>query len=155
MRRLPLVLLLACGLVACSKDSNRLYGSVSDVNGYSLGFDRVQIFRIGGQVSIEYQQTSGSTIKAKTAKLTVTVGDLANIAGNDISLTELVGGLPRGTMQRIGETSTTDFPLQTGLVHFNQEPTAGTELGGSFHTTLDNPAGRTLNGDFEATVVAP
>ena len=153
MRQLPLALLIACGLLACSKDSNRLYGSVSDV--YSLGFDRVQIFRIGGQVSVEYQQTSGSTIKAKTAKLTVTVGDLANIAGNDVSLTELVAGLPRGTMQRIGETATTDFPLQTGLVHFNQEPTAGTDLSGSFHTTLDNPAGRTLNGDFEATVVAP
>jgi hypothetical protein len=82
----------------------------------------------------------------------VVVGDLANMAGNDIDLMEIVKGLPRGTMQRVEQT-TTDFTLQVGKVHFNQEPTVGTELGGSFHTTLADPApGRTLNGEFQATV---
>jgi hypothetical protein len=57
-------------------------------------------------------------------------------------------------LQRV-ESTTTDFPLQVGLVHFNQEPVAGTNLSGSFHTTLADPAGRTLNGDFQATVVTP
>jgi hypothetical protein len=152
MSRFPIALLLALLLGACSKDPNRLYGSVSEI--YGLGFDRVQIFRIGGQVSIEYQQVSGDNIRAKIAKLTVTVSDLANMAGNDIDLTELVGGLPRGTMQRV-ESTTTDFPLKAGLVHFDQEPTAGTNLSGTFHTTFSNPDGRTLNGDFEANVVAP
>jgi hypothetical protein len=152
MRRLLIASLLVCSLGACSKDPNRLYGSVSDI--YSLDFNRVQILRVGGQVSIAYQRVSGQSIQAMAAKLTVTVGDLANIAGNDINLTESVAGLPRGTMQRV-ESTTTEFPLQTGIVHFNQEPVAGTNLSGSFHTTFSEPAGRTLNGDFQATVVAP
>jgi hypothetical protein len=154
MSRLLFVSLFACTLGACHNDPNRLYGSVSQI--YSLDFSRVQILRVSDQVSIEYQKVSGQDVQSKVAKLTVTVGDLANIAGNDINLTETVGGLPRGTMQRVEATTTTDFPLQTGLVHFNQEPVAGTNLSGSFHTTLGDPAaGRTLNGDFQADVVAP
>ena len=152
MRRFLIAWILACGLGACSKDPNRLYGSVSQI--YSLDFDRVQILSVGNQVSIEYQKLSGQNIEAKVAKLTVTVGDLANLAGNDVDLTESVGGLPRGTMQRV-ESTTTDFPLKVGTVHFNQEPSVGTNLGGTFHTTLADPDGRTLNGDFQATVVAP
>lgn len=150
-RALP-VLLLACCLAACSSEPNRLYGSMSQI--YKLDFDRVQIIRVADQVSIEYQKMSGQTVEAWVAKLTVVVGDLANMAGNDIPLTETVRGLPRGTLQRI-ESSTTDFPLEKGNVHFNQEPVAGTDLGGTFHTTLSEPAGRTLNGDFQAVVVAP
>ena len=153
MRRRLLAFILACGLSACSDEPNRLYGSLSQV--YSLSFDRVQIFRVGDQVSIEYQRTSGKTIQAKVAKLTVSVGDLANLAGNDVDLTEKVGGLTRGTLQRVEETSTTDFPLKVGTVQFKQEPVAGTNLSGTFHTTLAEPDGRTLNGDFEASVVAP
>ena len=152
MRRLLLASLLACGLGACGKDPNRLYGSVSQI--YSLDFNRVQILRVSDQVSIEYQRLSGQSIEAKVAKLTVMVGDLANLAGNDVDLTETVGGLPRGTMQRV-ESTTTDFPIKTGTVHFNQEPVAGTNLSGSFHSTLSDPDGRTLNGDFQADVVAP
>jgi hypothetical protein len=152
MRRLLIATLLACGLGACSKDPNRLYGSMSQI--YGLDFNRVQILRVGNQVSIEYQKLSGQNIEAKVAKLTVTVGDLANLAGNDIDLTESVGGLPRGTMQRV-ESTTTDFPIKVGNVHFNQEPAVGTNLDGTFHTTLADPDGRTLNGDFQATVVAP
>jgi hypothetical protein len=152
MRRFLLASILAFSLGSCSKDPNRLYGSLSDV--YSLDFNRVQIKRVSDQVSIEYQRVSGQSIQAWVAKLTVTVGDLANLAGNDVNLTESVGGLPRGTMQRV-ESTTTDFPLKVGSVHFNQEPVAGTDLSGSFHTTLSDPDGRTLNGDFQATVVAP
>ena len=141
-----------CGLGACSNEPNRLYGSVSEI--YSLDFNQVQILRVSDQVSIEYQRVSGQSIQAWVAKLTVVVGDLANLAGNDVDLTELVGGLPRGSMERI-EGSTTDFPLKVGTVRFNQEPVSGTNLSGSFHTTLSDPDGRTLNGDFQATVVAP
>jgi hypothetical protein len=149
MRGFLFASILVSGLAACSNEPNRLYGSMSQI--YSLDFNRVQILRIGDQVSIEYQRTSD---QAQVAKLTVTVGDLANLAGNDVNLTELVGGLPRGTLERV-ESSTTDFPLKVGTVHFNQEPVAGTNLSGSFHTTLSDPDGRTLNGDFQANVVAP
>jgi hypothetical protein len=152
MGRFLLTAILVLGLGACSSDPNRLYGSVSQI--YSLSFDRVQIFRVSDQVSIEYQRVSGQSVQSKVAKLTVIVGDLANLAGNDVDLTETVAGLPRGTMQRI-EATTTDFPLKTGTVHFNAEPVAGTNLSGTFHTTLADPDGRTLNGDFEAGVVAP
>jgi hypothetical protein len=142
-------LLVICGLAGCSSEANRLYGSVSQI--YKLSFDRVQIFRHGGEVSIEYQRLSGGNVSAKVAKLTVRVDDLANIAGNDVDLTELVGGLPRGTLQRV-ESGTTDFPLKVGTVHFEQEPTARTDLSGNFHTMLSDPDGRTLNGDFQAKV---
>jgi hypothetical protein len=152
MRKFLLASMLTCGLASCSSEPNRLYGSVSEV--YGLSFDRVQILRVGGQVSIEYQRLSGQSVQAKVAKLTVTVGDLANLAGNEVDLTETVGGLPRGTMQRV-EATTTDFPLKVGTVRFNQEPVAGVNASGSFHTTLAEPDGRTLNGDFQADVVAP
>jgi hypothetical protein len=152
MGRFLLVSMLACGLGGCSSEPNRLYGSMSEI--YSLVFDRVQIVRVGGQVSIEYQRMSGQSVDAKVAKLTVTVGDLANLAGNEVNLTETVAGLPRGTLQRV-ESTTTDFSLKTGNVRFNQEPTAGTDLSGSFHTTLADPDGRSLNGEFQANVVAP
>jgi hypothetical protein len=152
MRRFLLASILACSLGACSSSPNRLYGSMSQI--YSLDFDRVQIFRIGDQVSIEYQRLSGQDTQAKVAKLTVVVGDLANLAGHDVDLTAPVGsGLPRGTLQRV-ESGTTEFPLKVGTVRFNQEPVAGTDLSGTFHTTLANPDGRTLNGNFEADVVA-
>jgi hypothetical protein len=152
MRQVLFVLLAAGALVGCGEESNRLYGSMSQI--YRLDFDRVRILRVGDQVSIEYQRLSGQSIEAKVAKLTVIVGDLANLAGNEVDLTEKVGGLPRGTMQRI-EATTTDFPLEIGNVRFDQEPLAGADLGGSFHTTLADPAGRTLNGDFQAKVEAP
>ena len=133
-------------IASCGDPPNKLTGSMSQV--YKLDFDRVQIVRVGNEVSVEYQRTSDG---AKVAKLTVQVGDLSNLAGNDIVLTELVGGLPRGSIQRV-ETSTTMFPLKVGTAHFDQEPTAGTNLSGWFHTTLSD--GRTLNGDFQAKVEA-
>lgn len=160
MHRFLLALLLACGLATCGKDANRLYGSVSQV--YPLDFDRVRIVRVSDQVSltndqvaIEYQRVSGSTVVAKVAKLTVIIGDLANLAGNPVDLTEKVGGLPRGTLQRIEAGGTTDFPLEVGNVRFDQEPVVGTDLSGSFYATLADPAGRSLNGDFQAKVEAP
>jgi hypothetical protein len=136
---------------SCGSESNRLYGSMSQI--YPLSFDHVQLLRVGSEVSIEYQRLSGGNLSSKVAKLTVHVGDLAHLAGNDIDLTETVSGLPRGTLQRV-ESSTTDFPLKTGTVHFDQEPQVGTHLSGSFHTTLAEPMGRTLNGDFQGTIEA-
>ena len=156
MRRLSIVLLLACGLAACGEESNRLYGSMSQV--YPLDFDRVRIIRISDTVSVTSNQVAIEYLRnkdqAKVAKLSVIVGDLANMAGNEITLTEKVEGLPRGTIQRI-ESGTTDFPLEIGNVRFDQEPEVGTNLSGSFHTTLSDPAGRTLNGEFQAKVEAP
>jgi hypothetical protein len=153
MSRFILAAVLAFSVGACGSEPNRLYGSASEI--YNLSFDRVQIFSLGGQISIEYQKLSGQDVQSKVAKLTVTVSDLANMAGNDIDLTGTVSGLAkRGTLQRVEPSGTTTFELETGVVHFNQEPNPGTNLSGSFHTTLADPKGRTLNGDFQADVVA-
>jgi hypothetical protein len=84
----------------------------------------------------------------------VRAGELANIAGNDIDLTETAYGLPRGTLQRI-ENTATDLALKMGRVRFDQEPLAGTNLSGQFHTTvMTEGAERTLDGEFKAMVEA-
>jgi hypothetical protein len=101
---------------------------------------------------------SGQTVLGMTAKVTVSVGDIQPVAGNDIDLTALVNGLPRGTVQRVESGGTTDFPLRVGTIHFNQEPVANAEITGWFHTTLAadaaDPTSRTLNGNFETKVEA-
>jgi hypothetical protein len=157
MKRLALALLFACGLAACGGEDNTLKGSMSQV--YSLKFDRVQILRVGvvgrEEVSVEYLRMSGEQIAAYVAKLTVKVGDLANLAGNEISLTEKVSnGLPRGTISRI-EGTETSYDMKMGNVEFDQEPLAGTNLSGRFFTTILTEEGdRTLNGTFKADVEA-
>lgn len=140
-------------LANCGDPPNRLYGSVSQV--FSLDFNQVQAIRVGDEVSVEYLRTSGQTLLAKTAKVTVSISDIQPVAGQDIDLTELLpNGLPRGTVQRVDSGGTIDFPLQIGKIHFNQEPVANADITGSFRTTLADPAGRTLNGNFQAKVQA-
>jgi hypothetical protein len=73
-------------------------------------------------------------------------------------MTSLVNGLPRGTVQRVESDGTTDFTLQVGKIHFNQEPVADAEITGWFHTTVAadsaESSSRTLNGNFQAKVEA-
>ena len=119
-----------------------------------LGFNTVRATLVGDQVSLAYQRMSGQTVLGMTAKVTVSIGDIQPVAGNDIDMTELVNGLPRGTVQRVESGGTTDFPLRVGKIHFNQEPVANADITGWFRTTLTDPAGRTLNGNFQAKVQA-
>jgi hypothetical protein len=145
----PLLLLASCG-----DPPNRLYGSVSQV--YSLGFNQTQVIRASDdEVSVEYLSTSGQTVLAKVAKVTVSIGDIQPVAGMDIDMTSLLAnGLPRGGVERV-ESTTTDFALQVGKIHFDQEPVANADVTGWFHTTLSDPApGRTLNGNFQDKVQA-
>jgi hypothetical protein len=69
-------------------------------------------------------------------------------------MTELVNGQPRGTVQRVESGGTTDFPMTVGKIHFDQEPVGGADIKGLFRTTLADPDGRTLNGDFQTKVQA-
>jgi hypothetical protein len=134
----------------CGDPANRLYGSLSQ-DDYPLDFDKVQATLVGDQVTIAYLRSSG----AKTAKVTVSIGDIQPVAGMDIDMTSPgVNGLPRGTVQRVEAGGTTDFPLKVGKIHFNQEPVANADISGLFRTTLANPDGRTLNGNFQAKVEA-
>lgn len=134
--------------VSCSEDTNKLSGSMSQV--YDLGFDRVDLVRQGESISVEYVRGSGAGA-GKTAKLVVNLAGLAQVAGVSIDLTEVVGGSPRGTLQRV-QSVTTDYPIQRGTIVFEQAPDPGAEVSGHFNTTLANPAGRTLNGEFSAKV---
>ena len=141
-------------LASCGDPPNRLYGSVSQV--FSLDFDQTQIIRAADdEVSVEYLRMSGQTVLAKVVKVTVSIGDIQPVAGTDIDMTALLAnGLPRGVVQRV-ESTTTDFTLQVGKIHFDQEPVADANVTGWFHTTLLDPAaGRTLNGDFQDKVQA-
>jgi hypothetical protein len=141
-------------LASCGDPPNRLYGSVSQV--FSLDFDQTQIIRAADdEVSVEYLRMSGQTVLAKVVKVTVSIGDIQPVAGMDVDMTApLANGLPRGVVQRV-ESTTTDFTLQVGKIHFDQEPVADANVTGWFHTTLLDPAaGRTLNGDFQDKVQA-
>jgi len=140
-------------LAGCGDPANRLYGSVSQVYPGGLGFDKVRAVLVGSEVSVEYLRMSGQTVLAKTVKVTVQIGDLVQAAGVDIDMTEVVNGLARGTVQRV-ESTTTDFPMKLGKIHFDQEPVANADLSGLFRTTLSDPDGRTLNGDFQTKVEA-
>jgi hypothetical protein len=86
--------------------------------------------------------------------VTVSISDIQPVAGMDIDMTTQVNGQPRGTVQRVDSGGTIDFPLQLGKIHFNQEPVANADITGWFRTTLTDPAGRTLNGNFQAKVQA-
>jgi hypothetical protein len=146
-------------LAGCGDDANRLYGSMSQV--YPLDFDRVQAIRIDDSVatvSIEYVRLSGQgTVLGKSAKLTVAIGDIEPVAGKELDLTEEVAGLPRGSIQRVELSGTTDFAMKLGKVRFDGEPVAGASVSGWFRTTLGGGTadGRTLNGDFSTRVEAP
>jgi hypothetical protein len=149
MKRLLLVVALAvagCG----GGNGNDLTGSLSEV--YPLDFDTVEIDQLGSTIVITYVHSPGSDI-AKTAKLIV---DTTNIALDQpptmINLAEMFNGSTRGILQRV-EKTTIGFPIMNGHLLLNQKPTPNATLSGSFSTTLSDPMGRTLNGDFSAAVV--
>jgi hypothetical protein len=116
---------------------------------YSLSFDRVDILVQETSVSIEYV----SNTNGYPAQLTVDFANIQDVAGSSIDLTQLDSGQPRGVLQRVG-TVTTDYPIERGSVTFDQVPQVGSKLSGSFVTTLSNPSGFTLDGDFSATAKA-
>mgnify|MGYP000907691758 CR=1 FL=1 len=133
-------------LLACGTADNRLFGSVSEV--YELQFDKVVINRIDKQIAIEYQKANG----AKTVKLAIYIADLTIDANSSIDLTGMVGNVPRASIQRIVETTAVDMQLEQGTITFSGPPDAGATVSGTFRTRTSMPAGRTLNGDFKATV---
>jgi hypothetical protein len=138
----------AClALAGCSSNSNQLSGSLGQI--YDLSFSSVTIVLQGEHVSIQYV---GSSVDP--AVLVVDLTNVVNVAGSSIDLSQLVDGQPRGVLQRVGMV-TTDLPIERGTVTFDQVPQVGQTLSGSFFTTLSNPEGYTLNGNFSATVTAP
>jgi hypothetical protein len=151
----PLRSLLGClaffcalPLLGCSSNGNKLYGSMSTM--YSLSFNSVNIILQGTMVQIQYVSNGNGY----PAQLIVDFTNIQNVAGSAIDLTQLDGGQPRGVLQRVS-TVTTDFPIERGSVTFDQVPQVGQKLSGSFVTTLSNPSGFTLDGDFDDTVTAP
>ena len=150
MRRRCAALALALTVAAggCGSAKNRLFGSVDEV--YDLSFNSVNLQTVSGFLVVEYVQASG----AKVAKLSANLSDVTVKGGQPIDLTTMVGSQPRGTLQRVQQT-TIQLPIQQGTLTLDEPVTAGANLSGQFRTTLSDPMGRTLNGDFSATVVAP
>ncbi len=146
VRRALVVLALAWlpGLAGCEEDKNKLFGSVSEV--YPLAFDAVAVSIQGSFLVIEYTKGAG-----KVVKLSVSNENLNVQPGQAIDLLMPVTSGKRGTLQRIVET-TVDLPMETGTLTLDGVPKPGAELTGHFRTLLTAPSGRTLNGDFSATV---
>jgi hypothetical protein len=141
--------LLVVATAACGSDPNRLYGSADEI--YDLSFDSVAVSKVSTYLVIEYLRGT-----AKVLKCTVDLAGLTVSPGQPIDLLEQVANAPRGTLQRIVE-STVEIPIQFGTLTLDGVPAGGVELTGRFRTTLPSvtggAAGRTLNGDFEAVVV--
>ncbi|MFH0902696.1 MAG: hypothetical protein V2A73_18855 [Pseudomonadota bacterium] len=137
-------------LSSCGDEPNQLSGSLSEV--YDLEFDEVQAMLMGsatdGFLVVEYLRDEGKAIK-----LSVNLEGLTITPGEKFSLTELVGGIPRGTMQQIADR-TRDFPMDTGTLALDQPLTPGASLAGHFRTVLAEPKGYSLNGDFSAVLEA-
>jgi hypothetical protein len=142
-------LLLLLPILACSNAGDSLNGSVSQV--YDLSFNSITITQYDQQVQIEYVGDNGDP-----AVLTVNISDLSPISGSSINLVSMVPGTQqfRGVLQNVG-TVTKELDIEIGSVVFNQVPTVGSSLSGSFSTTLSDPAGYTLDGTFSGTVNAP
>jgi hypothetical protein len=147
MTRWALALAACLPLLCCSDNPNKLYGSMSQL--YDLSFNSVTIVKQGTAISIQYIGSSG-----EPAVLVVDTANIVNVSGSSIDLTQMDAGQPRGVLQRVG-TTTMDFPLERGDVTFDQVPQVGSQLSGHFDATTANPAGYTLDGDFQATVSAP
>ncbi len=139
-------LIIVIAIAGCGSGGNSLYGSLSEV--YDLGYDTVSVSEIGSFIVIEYDLANGG----KTAKLSVDLNGLVPTAGEMITLTDLVDNSPRGTLERIVDM-TIELPIQTGTLVLNDALTVGQSVSGHFATTLSNPNGRTLDGDFKATLV--
>ena len=146
LRRALVALALAClpGLQGCEEEKNKLFGSVSEV--YPLAFDAVSVSIQGTFLVIEYTKGAGKVVKLSMSNESLTVQP-----GQPIDLLMPVMNGTRGTLQRIVETSI-DLPMMTGTLTLDGVPKPGAELSGRFRTLLMVPSGRTLNGDFSATV---
>lgn len=133
---------------ACSSSPNTLEGSLSDV--YGLEFDQVDAQLVGNFLVVQYLKSASG---ARTLKMAVDLQGYTVSPGAPISLTEMAaGGSPRGTLQRIVET-TINLPLSTGSVTLDAVPTAGSPLSGSFSATFTMPQGRSLHGEFRVDAV--
>lgn len=142
-------LVVVASVAACGgEDANQLYGSLSEV--YELGFDEVKLQQVGDFVVVEYVKKAGKGDQVgKVAKLTVNLKDATVTPGQQIDLLEQVDNGNRGTLTRV-QQATTEFPIKRGFVTFDAKLTADKVVTGKFRTTLSEPDGRTLNGDFSA-----
>ena len=134
-------------LTACGADSNRLWGSaVKDYGG--LPFDEVQIQyqEIGGKLDamkvIYVQSPNVANERQEQVKV---IGQAPFVEGqpNDLK----VGGSVTRTVR-----DNSFFPkLKEGNITFSKLGKPGETAEGEFHATFEG--GRTVNGEFSATVV--
>jgi hypothetical protein len=140
---LQLVFLFSCG------GGNSLTGSITEVYP-DLSFTTVNIYQQDSDLVLEYRQGADG-MGGWAAKLAIYTADLTIQAHNSIDLPGAVGNSKRATLYRIIEGSV-ELGIQTGTIVFDAPPTPGKTTSGHFNITTADPAGRTLNGNFQGTV---
>ena len=148
-RQLSLALTLLLGwsvttTLGCGGPDNSLEGSISE--SFSLGFDRVVIFKQGETLRIEYLKDKAGTTQ-KVCKVIVLTEDLGLKDGSRIkgdAFMQLV------TIDRLAPGGA--FPdVKSGQIEFDDYSfKAGGKMKGKFEAVFVN--GRTLSGHFDAKV---
>ena len=148
--RWPRGIVLFVALSCSSTAGDTLDGSLSSI--YDISFNSVQIIVDGTQVQVTYLGDNG----VDPAQLSVQTANLVSVAGVAINLVQpdSGNGQLRGTLYYVGAPAT-QLPIQQGTVTFNEVPTVGQTVSGSFAATLSSPSGYTLDGTFSAKATAP
>ena len=151
--RWPRGIVLFVALSCSSTAGDTLDGSLSSI--YDISFNSVQIIVDGTQVQVTYLGDNG----VDPAQLSVQTANLVSVAGVAINLVQpdSGNGQLRGTLYYVGAagSATQPLPIQQGTVTFNEVPTVGQTVSGSFAATLSSPSGYTLDGTFSAKATAP
>lgn len=154
---MPLALLWACGSSTQEPGpKHHLEGSLTTI--MDLGYDSAQVDITTEEVAVRFVRTQGAgedTVLKVSASL---IGAAAD-AETTIDLDELApSGAQRGRISRnVLDDPRREFPaLRTGRLLFHRAPVSGQTAPGEFSVTFENgteaASGRTVYGDFEATV---
>ena len=145
MRATIITSLCALSLVACGA-ANSLEGSISE--SFSLEYDRVEIFKQGNALKIEYRKDVAGSI-VWVCQVIVEKTDELNLKKD----TDIKGDtfLMYVSILRVSNTGGPFPDTKNGKVHFDEYKfEAGGRIDGNFETVFAN--GRTLSGNFDAIV---
>ena len=142
-------------LAGCSEDP-RLEGSLIEF--VDLRYRRAEALLTEEEVSVRFVSPEGSG-EDTVLKVTARLAGILFEPHTEIDLAEPVDdGVPRGTVTRavLTETARSFPPIGRGTLLFRSGLAGGGETSGTFRVTFANGthvySGRTVFGDFEATV---
>ncbi len=156
-QRSIILMLLTCFLFFCSDGANSLSGSISDLEGFNLAFDRVEIKLFDEGLKVSYKREVPNSPEADiVAGVTILREGTAITANQDIDMA-LYGAVDR-FVRTLDETGSyvedgLSFPgIGSGKINFSQlSNTEGRPIEGKFYVTFTN--GYTLNGSFSGDLI--